>query len=196
MISRATFIAAGMAAGLVAVTSIVLPAAPPQASPASAAEQLVDMYFESFENHRQHDLITRAQVQPLAGKLRELGYSADQVRELIVDTLPENDFLAAQFRTDSGRRFMRKVSSQKLIYDQLDRIAREAGGKALIKHLIRLPDGEQFVRSGRPATTPGMIELLPKQGSGKTRRVRDYDRPTGKIYTAEHLKARLREYRE
>jgi hypothetical protein len=114
-------------------------------------------------------------------------------KEIQTDTLSDRDYLVEQLRSERGQRFMRRIAQQELIYDQLDRVAHEPGGRALIGHLIRLPDGEQFVRSGRPATTPGLLELLPKQGNGRTRRILDFHEPTGRIYTVEQLKARLQE---
>jgi len=159
--------------------------------PWSFLEQKIDLYFESLDNWQKNDLISRTYVVPLLEQLQVEGWTADDAKEITGDALADDDFLVQQLSTESGRRFMRKISSQKLIYDQLDRVARESGGKALIRHLIRLPDGEQFVQSGKPVTTPGLIELLPKKGSGKTRRIKDFDKPTKKIYTAEQLKERL-----
>jgi hypothetical protein len=161
------------------------------APPWKEIEVQLDDLFADLEGWEQHDLVSRRQVKAVLDELQQLFGELPDADALLEDTLDDQDFLVVQLTSPAGRRFMRSVSEEKLIYDRLDRIAREAGGPALIRNLIRLPDGEVFVRSSRAATVPGLLELLPKRGNGKSRRVRDFDKPTGKIYTAEHLKGRL-----
>ena len=88
---------------------------------------------------------------------------------------------------------MRRVSGYKLIYDRLDRIAHESGGQRLIRDLIKLPDGARYARWSPGRGVPGLVDFLPKNRSGKTRTVKDYTKPTGKIYTQKQLLERLEE---
>jgi len=189
---------AGCRRTLVVWLAVVLPmiyAGSSQADqpPWSLLEQQIDQHFSTLPNWQPEDIISRSEVVGALQHLRTLKWTPEDAQEIADSALAEDDFLIEQLRTTAGRRFMRKISNQKLVFDQLDRIADESGGKALIRHLIRLPDGEQFIEADRPVTTPGLLELLPKKGSGKTRKVRDFEKPTKKIYTAEQLKERLHE---
>ena len=86
---------------------------------------------------------------------------------------------------------MRKVAGQERIYDRLDRISQVAGGESLLQGLVRLPDGERYTMRNPPRGRPDLLELLPKDGSGKTRTIKDYGKPTGQIYTEADLVERL-----
>jgi hypothetical protein len=89
---------------------------------------------------------------------------------------------------------MRRVSGFDLIYDRLDRVSRVSGGQRMLEAIVRLPDGQRYAKpkSQLPHGVPDFLELLPKNSSGKVRTIRDYDKPTGRLYTADDLLARLR----
>ena len=82
---------------------------------------------------------------------------------------------------------MRKAASYGLIYDRLERIADERGGQQLLRDLIKLPDAEKYAPQKTARAVPNLVDFLPKDASGKTRTVKDYQKPTGHIYTANDL---------
>ena len=51
--------------------------------------------------------------------------------------------------------------------------------------LVRLPNGEKFskLKKDLPHGVPDILELMPKKGNGMVRTIKDYEKPTGRIYT-------------
>jgi hypothetical protein len=156
-------------------------------------KQAVDQHFARLPGYRPGDIITKGDVQPLFGRLNELGWPVKDQQAILAQLLGKEDFLVATLRTNAGRRFMGKVSRYDLMYDRLDRIARESGGRELLTSLVRLPDGQRYASPRRPRAVPGLVDMLPKNASGKTRKVADYNKPTGRIYTADQLLQRLQQ---
>ena len=161
----------------------------------SAIQKAVQQHFAMLPGYRSGDLIAKGDVQPVFSELKELGWQVEDEQAIVSQVLDDSDFLVSTLRTEAGRRFMRKVSGYASIYDRLDRICRESGGKPLLQSLVRLPDGERYAKVQRPRAVPGLVDLLPKKGSAKTRSVPDYDKPTGRIYTVPQLLERLEQSR-
>ena len=63
----------------------------------------------------------------------------------------------------------------------------------LLASLVRLPDGDRYAKRRRPRAVPGLADFLPKSPSGKTRKDKDIDKPTGRIYTEADLLRQLEE---
>ena len=89
---------------------------------------------------------------------------------------------------------MRKVSSDPTVYDRLDRVSQHKRGKATIRELVRLPDGEKYTKakSGPGNPTISDLVLIYDRGSAKKRAIKDYDKPTGTIYTGDAFLQRLK----
>ena len=56
-----------------------------------------------------------------------------------------------------------------------------------MRDLMKLPDAARYAKIDTGRGVPDMIDFLPKSGSSKTRRVKDYKKPTGKLYTFNDL---------
>ena len=152
---------------------------------------MVDRYFRTRRDYRDGDLIHRRDVVQVLAWLKKAGWEPAEAKEIEESALPANDFLVQLFSKPAGRRFMRKVASYKLIYDRLDRIARVPGGRRMLADVVRLPDGERYAAWRPQRGAPDLLDLLPKRGNGRKRHIKDYERPTGRIYTAGQLKDRL-----
>ena len=148
-------------------------------------------YFASLPNRQKGDLISQGDVQPIFAVLQQLGWVVEDQKEILTMVLSDQDFLVRTLRSQRGERFMRQVANDKLIYDRLNRIVRVQGGQRMLEDLIKLPDGATYAKADRARAVPGLLDLLPKNRSGKTREIRDYNKPTGKIYTATQLIDRL-----
>ncbi len=98
--------------------------------------------------------------------------------------LPDGHFLVNELRNSWGRPLMRRMASINLLYDKLDRISQVEGGQTLIHDLAKLPDAPQAIGY--------LPDLLAKKVGGRTRKVADYDKPTGMLYTEKLLVARLK----
>ena len=159
----------------------------------AAVRDVTNSFFAEQHDRQPGDILSKADAQPLFSELNRRGWKVADQQEILAQMLGENDLVVRVLRTAEGRRFMRKVSGEKLIYDRLDRIARESGGPQLIEDLVKLPNGERYARTKPARGDPNLLDLLPKTGSGKRRQIKDYDRPTGRIYTVDDLLKRLEE---
>ena len=152
----------------------------------------VQRHFENLNAYKSGDIISKDEVRPVFQKLNKLGWKVKDEKKILEDTLDSSHVVVKTLRTRDGRRFMRKVSGERLIYDRLDRISHESGGQRLIRDLPKLPDASRYAKNKRPRAVPGLLDLLPKKRSGKTRRIDEYNKPTGRIYTEDDLIKRLK----
>lgn len=162
----------------------------------SSASAVVDRYFSQQRDYVPSDLISQRDVQSVLASLKSAGWKVADKDQILKRVLPDGDFLVTLLGSKSGRQFARKSASDPLLYDRLDRLAQEAGGKELLESLVKLPDGERYAKSKPQRGALSMLEMLPKGKSGKARKVADYDRPTGRIYTQEQLLKQLRKSHE
>jgi len=168
---------------LLAAASI-LSAAPPPAPPSAAkVRQVVADFFAKMPPYREGDLIDRAQVEVLLKQLKAIGCQIPQP-EAIASRVPDpGEWLVAELRTPAGRALMRQVARYPGAYDRLDRLSTMPQGKQTIRDLVRGPDGYK------------MIEYLSTQKGGREMGkmlsrapgAPDFNRPTGRIYTADAL---------
>lgn len=147
----------------------------------------VDAWLRSLPHRRPEDILSQGEVRPLFAQLQKQGWTGAALEAILQKVPADGDFLVRTLRTPAGKAFARKVAGQKLIYDRLDRVAREPGGQPLIRDLVKLPDGERYAAVNRPRGVPDLLDLLPKDRSGKRRTIQDYDQPTGRIYTVSEL---------
>jgi hypothetical protein len=153
--------------------------------------QFVSYELQQKANYQPGDLITLEDVKPILKKLAVAGKPVPNESKVVQDLLPANSALVKHLSSRLGHRFMRKVRNDKLIYDRLDRISRVNGGNALLRDLLKLPDGARYAKMDPGQAVPDLLDLLPKTRSGKTRTIKDYKKPTGRIYTEEDLVKRL-----
>lgn len=158
-----------------------------------AVQHVVQRHLSQLDDYRPGDLIARRDIEPIFRHLEQLGWDVADRDKILKDALEDQNYLVTEFRTQAGKRLMRKISGYKLVYDRFDRIAGVYGGKQLIHDLAKLPDGERYAKQKTRPEVPDLLDLLPKRGSGQTRTIKDYDKPTGRIYTADQLLARLRD---
>ncbi len=145
------------------------------------------------EGYQPGDLITQTDVKRVLLALNSSGWQPTDSKQLLADSLPENAVLARTLKTKKGARFMRKVGDYELIFDRMDRVSRVSGGSKMLTDIAKLPDGEKLAKLNRPNGVPGFLDLLPKKSSGKVRSIKDYEQPTGRIYTEKQLLQRLKE---
>ena len=157
----------------------------------SEVRRIVVETLADRRDYQPGDLISRSEVNQVLSQLALLGWSPDDRAQIEADTLSDSSSLVRILRTTEGRRFMRKVAGQEQVFDRLDRISQVAGGEALLQSLVKLPDGERFAMRKPPRGRPDLLDLLPKNASGKTRTIKDYDKRTGQIYSEADLIKRL-----
>ena len=176
---------------LLAIGAAVARADGPAAPSSAQVRKEVLRYFKAQDGYQRGNLITRDQVEPLLGRLRGMGLALPDAKQVLRDVLPADGFLPQQFASPAGRSFMRQISSFPNAYDLLDRLSRLPRGRQTIRDLIRGPDGYKMLQY--MSTTQGGRQLAKmlsnSPGAG------DFNKPTGRIYTAEDLLRRLKQSR-
>lgn len=171
------------------------PAPDATASPLAVqqVQRVVADYFREQAHYRPGDIITQTDVAAVLKDLAAAGWQPRDGRQILADTLPEGNAVVLNLRTERGRRFMHKVSEYDSIYDRMDRVSQVSGGQRTLDAIVRLPDGEKYAlpKKQTPNGVPDFLDLLPKNASGKVRSLKDYNKPTGRIYTETDLVKRL-----
>ena len=149
-----------------------------------------DAYFAKLPGHHPDVLITQTDVTDLWQALTKAKWNVPQAdRDYLTKLIPKDgEFFVKQLHTSKGRAFMRNVAiGYPDIYDRLDLLSRmPGGGKPAVSGLIAAPDAQltvkyMFSKSGAQS----WASLL---GDDKS-----FNKPTGRIYTAELLKSRLQQ---
>jgi len=164
----------------------------PQLPNFAVVHKMVRQQLASGHATQRGGLISQHEVAPIFQQLQQLGWDVTDRDEILQDVLPIGDPVVTILRSPKGRKFASQVAGYKLIYDRLDRIVREPGGQRLLRDLVKLPDAARYAKQNTGVGVPNLVDFLPKTRSGKTRAVKDYEKPTGKIYTSEQLLGRLR----
>jgi hypothetical protein len=168
----------------------VAPAADRAALPQfETAAKLVGMYFERQPGYQKGDIITREQASEVFRYLKKLNWDVRDQRQILEQVYSEKDFLPKTLRAKSGAGFMRQVAKLPQGYDRVDRLSQLPRGKQTVVDLTKEKDGYK------------MIEYMADSKGGKNMgkmlsnvpRGADFNQPTGKIYTADHLIKRLQE---
>jgi hypothetical protein len=184
---------AGTSCGLFGLGSLGAASPLPKHKPSWAdAQQIVARSLVYGPQYRPGDLISRGDAQRALDHLKVAGWQAPDQNKLLAKVLDDGHFLVRELRTPAGLAFSRAVANQSNSFDRLDRLSQQPGGQKLVHSIIRLPDGVKLMS---PKPTPGfgdLTELLPKQANGRTPKVPDFNKPTGKIYTESQLLAELK----
>ena len=154
------------------------------------------MHFAQRDEFKPGDLINRSDAQAVLSQLSQLGWKVSDANQILEMLLPPEHIIVQTFSTREGTRFMRKVGSYELIYDRLHRTTELPGGQALVRDIVKLPNGELYAKKNPKQGNPTFTELLPKQRNGKTPADTDFEKPTGYIYTVAQLVTRLEQSRQ
>lgn len=157
---------------------------PPVNSKFAEIRQTVQGYFGRSPLYQKGDLIVRQETQKVLSTLQKDGIAIPDQQAILAKTLPEGDFLAKTLRgSRQGRAFMHQISSYPLAYAQLDRLRSQPVGRRTVTNLVRGPGGYKMLQYMN--TSPqgkNLSRMLSRDKSGG-----NYNKPTGKIYTAEQL---------
>ena len=157
--------------------------------PFSELRQTVLSYFQTQSDYQPGDLITREEVEPLLNRIEKLGLPLPDANRILEKVLPEDSFMARQFSTPRGRKFMRQIKAYPDGYDRVDRLSRLPRGRVTVRDLIQGPGGAKMIQY--MTTAPGGINMgnmLSNDPDGA-----HFNSPTGRIYTADMLLARLKQ---
>ena len=186
LLALAAFGAYALAMLYCATATAKEPAAPQQAAKLPAFKQIEKALDDRFGTNDREltDLITREQTEQLFAEIDELGWKIRDSRELLARIPSESEFFVRQLLgSKKGRSFMRDVAPMPLGYDRVDRISHLDRGHQFVRDMVKGPYGYKF------------IEYLTETRYGKNmgRQLQDapdgagFNKPTGRIYTAEQL---------
>lgn len=156
--------------------------------PFSTVERLVDEYYAS-KTIQSNDLLSQGDVKPVFAILAQHGWDVadkDQILKLVPG---DKSWLVRTLRTPRGKTLARDTSRFPGGLDRLDRLSRLPHGHTFIEGLMSGPDGYKLFEY--MTQTPGgkvlgrQVEHAPKG--------RNFNEPTGRIYTPEDLITRLRQ---
>jgi hypothetical protein len=151
-------------------------------------ESIVDLYFKGLPGHQPFFIITQTDVEPLWAQLAKAGWNVRGKDDTIKRLPQQSEFLVRQLRTASGRKFMHKiVPKYPLVYDRFDILSNTpGGGQTAVSGIVTAVDAELTVRyMFSTAGERSWSSMLPERGR--------FNKPTGRIYTAEALKTVLRQ---
>lgn len=157
-----------------------------------AIEGVLARHFQTESEYQPGDIITRSQVESALDAVATLGWQVPGRDQLVKDALPDQAFLARSLRTEKGREFMKHIKQDPGAYDRLDRLTAMPHGRETIQALIRGPEGWKMI--DYMTRTKGGQNLGLQLSSAPTGH--DFNKPTGRIYTADALLARLRKLYE
>jgi hypothetical protein len=195
-ILRPRIVLLALLALLLSATALVDPAQA-QRKPANAAkhgsswkqiESVVDQYFRELPGHQPFFIITQTDVEPLWAQLAKAGWNVRGEDEIMKRLPRQSEFLVRQLRTASGRKFMHNiVPKYPLIYDRFDILSNTpGGGQTAVSGIVTAVDAELTVRyMFSTAGERSWSSMLPERGR--------FNKPTGRIYTAESLKTVLQQ---
>lgn len=153
----------------------------------SQVEGVVSDYFSSLKDYRNGDVISKRDVQQVLGQLEALGWRVPDRSEILKRVLDDQHYVVKTLRSPKGRTFMRKISGEKLAYDQLDLSSSLPGGKLLITDLLRSPGADRLFRKGNNVGFQDIAGKIPPSKRSGAPRPQDFSKPTGRIYTANDL---------
>ena len=154
---------------------------------------IVTSTLATRQGYRPGDLISQTDVKGVLAALKDAGWEVAEPSKLLELTLEDSNFLVRQARSQAGTKFLRGVAGDKLPLDRLDRLSRMPGGQNLVQTIIQLPDGQKLMGKHPTPGLGDLTELLPKGANGLTPVEKDFDQPTGRIYTESELLAELQE---
>lgn len=141
------------------------------------------------ERYRSGDLISQRELNEVFKALQAKGWSPADRKQMLEQALPADAPLVRELRTEAGRKFMRQVGPMPDGYDRLDHLSRLGDGPRIVRKLIAGPDGYKLLEYLTSASGGDELgKMLAKAPDG-----RDFNRPTGRVYTQAALLSRLKE---
>lgn len=155
-------------------------------------EATVAEHLATLPDYRNGDLLSQSQVAPIFTTLAERGWVVADRARILASVLPDDNYLVQELRTPSGVKFMRKIASYPQAYDEIDQLSRLPKGDLMVKDFLRFGYSDRtFINKLGPS--PAMYaRLVPDERRQGVPTPEDLEQPTGRIYTAAQLGARLK----
>ncbi len=157
--------------------------------PFSVFSAAVQQYFDKQPKYRDGDIISQSDAKAVFRILKQGGWDVTNRAEILKEVLPDSDYMVVQLRTKAGRKFMHQLSRTPEAYDRLERFLKLPKSRRFFRGLLKGPDGYKLFEY---MVTAKGGKVLGQQLS-HTKAGRDFNKPTGHIYTAKQFTERLSE---
>jgi hypothetical protein len=169
------FVFAARATALLAQETTALP-------PFQSVITTVQQTLNTFEDYQPGDLINRQQAEKLFNSISTLGWEVPHKNPILQRVPDADDPICRYLLSSQGKSFMRKVITLPGGLDRVDNLLQLPDGSQIMKQLVNGKDGEKLIEYMTSSTGgKNLGNMLGKQA--KT----DFNKPTGKIYTAKVL---------
>ncbi len=184
------FFVLAIAIHFVAVVAVAAPkaASKPKTLEFTEIQQIVERHFAAIPDYQPGDLITKQAVGGVFRQLDLYGWKVADQKAILGQVVDEGNFVARQLRSNRGKQFMRQITRYPGGFDRLDRIAAMPQGRKNVAQLVKLPDGYKMIEA---MTTTQRGQILGRRLSNAPKG-KNFNKPTGKIYTADALISRLK----
>lgn len=169
-------------AAALCVCCLASPARAAELPPFAPLEAAVRGLFADA-GYRDGELIVRSEARQAIALLADHGWRVPGAHSILARVVDDDEFLAQTLRTKQGRKLARQTSRYALGFDRLDHLSRLPRGRRMVGDLVRGPDGYKLIEYMVQA--PGGVEL--GNMLGHVPRGRDFNEPTGRIYTLDQL---------
>ena len=149
----------------------------------------IEAHFSGLKKHRSGDILSQSDVKPVFRILKKMGWEVADRKKILKAVPADSEYLVKQLRTKKGRVFMRDLSKSPQTYDRLDRFLKLPNSKKFFQGLLDGPDGYKMFQY---MTTSKGGEGLGRQLSN-AKKGRNFNKPTGRIYTMKDILKRLKE---
>jgi hypothetical protein len=159
----------------------------------AVVERTVAEQLATIPQYRNGDLLSQSQVAPIFAQLAERGWVVADHAKILASVLADDDYLVEQLRTPAGVKFMRKIATFPQAYDEIDQLSQLPGGQLMVKDFLRFAHSDRtFINKQGPS--PAMYaRLVPDEKRQGVPTPKDLEKPTGRVYTAAQLVARLQQ---
>jgi hypothetical protein len=157
----------------------------------AVVERTVAEHLATMEDYRDGDLLSQSQVVPIFDALAASGWKVADEAKILASVLPDDDYLVEQLRSPNGEKFMRKIAGYPQAYDEIDQLSRLPGGDLMVKDFLRFAHSDRTFVNKRGPSPAMYARLVPDQKRRGVPTQADLEKPTGRIYTAGQLVARL-----
>jgi hypothetical protein len=161
-------------------------AATPRLPAWDQVEKVVAQQLNSVADYQPGDLISRSQVDPMFDQFQRLGWAVRDRLEIMNLVSADSEPMVRQFRSAAGKKFMR--DSGNLGYDRIDQLDHVTLGPETVDALISSHDGVKKIQNlGTSTAKQNQSWMIAPNLHGA-----NFNAPTGRIYTADQLLARLK----
>ncbi len=134
-------------------------------------------------------LVTYDTARRIFYELWEQRWNVSDQAEILKQVTPNNSFLAQQCLSAGGQKFLKQAGDPQTVFDRLERLSRLPEGQQKIRDLMAGPQGHHDMLAYMLGSQGSKLLI---EGAVDHPDARDFNKPTGKIYSPEALLERIK----